>query len=248
MEWSLSKMIRIENAETSISINDLKALLRHYEISDRAKTAELIDLARAARKQGWWGRYRNVAPKELLVLIEYESAASSIRQFETTSIPGILQTEAYARAVLQNFYADEPAAEMVELRTRREGLLRQDGAPQFLFILDEPAIERLAGGRAVMRSQLQRLIDATELPNVTIQVVPLSAGLHPGLSGPFEFIQFPDSADRDVVFFETRGRDIISDDPEETRNSLNAFERIEKLSLSPADSAARINEIIKGLT
>jgi hypothetical protein len=77
--------------------------------------------------------------------------------------------------------------------------------------------------------------------------VPLGAGLHPGVGGPFELIQFPETADRDVVFFETRGRDIISDDPKDTQNSLEAFERIEKLSLSPADSAARINEIIKGL-
>jgi hypothetical protein len=246
MDWSLSKMIRIENAQNSISINDLRELLRLYEITDKDKTAEFITLARAARKQGWWGSYGKVAPKTLLTLIEYESAASSIRQFETTFIPGILQTKEYARAVLQNFYADEPAAEMVELRTRREGLLRRDGAPQYFFMLDEPVIERLAGGPVVMRSQLQRLIDATELPNVTIQVVPLSAGLHPGVGGPFELIQFPDQADRDVVFFETRGRDIISDDPDDTLNSLNAFERIEKLSLSPADSAALINEIIKG--
>jgi transcriptional regulator with XRE-family HTH domain len=247
MDWSLSKMIRIENAQNSISINDLRALLRLYEITDRDKTAELVTLARAARKQGWWGSYGKVAPKELLALIEYESAASSIRQFETTFIPGILQTKEYARAVLRNFYADEPAAEMVELRTRREDLLRRDGAPQYFFILDEPVIERLAGGPAVMRSQLQRLIDATELPNVTIQVVPLSAGLHPGVGGPFELIQFPETADSDVVFFETRDRDIISDDPKDTRVSLKAFERIEKLSLSPDDSVARINEIIKGL-
>jgi transcriptional regulator with XRE-family HTH domain len=247
MDWSLSKMIRIDSAQTSISINDLRALLRFYEITDRERTAELIRLARAARKQGWWRSYSTVAPKELLTLIDYESAASSVRQFETTFIPGILQTREYARAVLQNFYPDEPAAELVQLRTKREDLLRRDGAPQFFFILDEPVIERLAGGPSVMRLQLQRLIDATELPNVTIQVVPLSAGLHPGVKGPFEFIRFPDPADKDVVFLETRGRDVISDSLEETENYLKTFERLEKVSLSPADSAARINELIKGM-
>jgi transcriptional regulator with XRE-family HTH domain len=246
MVWSLSKMIRVENAETSISVNDLKVLLDHYEIKDEKKTAELIALARAAGKRGWWRgqSYSKVAPKELLKLIDYESAAASVRQFETMYVPGILQTRDYARTVLQNFYADESAKEMANLRTRREVQLTREDAPQFTFLLDEPVIQRLAGGPSVMRQQLQRLVDVAERSNVTIRVVPFSAGLHPG-SGPFEIIQFADAADEYAVFIETARGDFISDKPEDTQKYLKAFDRIMQISLRPEDSVARIHEVAK---
>jgi transcriptional regulator with XRE-family HTH domain len=247
MDWSLSKMIRIEQAKNSISINDLKELMRLYEITDAEKVSGFIDLARGARKQGWWRGISKAAPKELLELIDYESAASSVRQFETMFVPGILQTADYARAVLQNFYEEKPAAELAELRIRREDLLRRPGAPQFRFILDEPVIQRLAGGPSVMRHQLQRLIDVAELPNVTIQVVPFSAGLHPGTKGPFEIIQFADAVDEYVVFLETPRGDNVTDVPADIDNYLAAFERIGEISLSPGESVARINEVAKGM-
>ena len=247
MVWSLSKMIRVENAETSISVNDLKVLLGYYEIKDEEKTAYLITLARAAGKRGWWRgqSYSKVAPKELLKLIDYESAASSVRQFETMYVPGILQTRDYARAVLQNFYADEPAAEMADLRTRREDQLTREDV-QFTFLLDEPVIQRLAGGLSVMRQQLPRLVDLAELPNVTIRVVPFSAGLHPG-SGPFEIIQFADADDEYAVFIETARGDFITDNAEDTQKYLEVFDRIMQISLGPEDSVTRIHEVAKAM-
>jgi transcriptional regulator with XRE-family HTH domain len=248
MAWSLSKMIRVENAETSISVNDLKVLLDYYGIKDKEKTAELIALARAARKRGWWRgqSYSKVAPKELLKLIDYESAASSIQQFETMYVPGILQTRDYARAALQNFYADKPAEEMADLRTRREGQLTSEDAPQFTFLLDEPVIQRLAGGSSVMRQQLQRLIDVAKQPNVTIRVVPFSAGLHPG-SGPFEIIQFADAADEYAVFIETARGDFFADKPKDVQQYREAFDRIMQKSLGREDSVARIEEVAKAI-
>jgi len=247
MVWSLSKMIRVENAETSISVNDLKVLLGYYEIKDEEKTAYLITLARAAGKRGWWRgqSYSKVAPKELLKLIDYESAASSVRQFETMYVPGILQTRDYARAVLQNFYADEPAAEMADLRTRREDQLTREDV-QFTFLLDEPVIQRLAGGSSVMRQQLQRLIDVAKQPNVTIRVVPFSAGLHPG-SGPFEIIQFADAANEYAVFIETTRGDFFADKPKDVQKYQEAFDRIMQKSLGPEDSVARIEEVAKAI-
>jgi transcriptional regulator with XRE-family HTH domain len=248
MVWSLSKMIRVESAETGISVNDLKVLLDYYEIKDEEKRAELIALARAAGRRGWWRgqSYSKVAPKELLKLIDYESAAASIRQFETMYVPGILQTRNYARAVLQNFYADEPAEEMADLRTRREGQLTREDAPQFTFLLDEPVIQRLAGGQTVMRQQLQRLVDIAELPNVTIRLVPFSVGLHPG-SGPFEIIQFADAANQYAVFIETAHGYFITDKPEDIRKYKNVFDRITQISLRPEDSVARIREAAKAM-
>lgn len=250
MYWSLSKMIRIEQAQTSISVNDLKALLHYYKISDKERTAELVDLARRARKKSWWSSYSNVAPKTLLELIDYESAASSVRQFEPMFVPGILQTREYARAVLQNYFADRPEPELtalVDLRTRREDLLNREDPPQFSFILDEPVIHRLVGGSSVMHRQLDRLVEVAKLPHVTIRVIPYSAGLYPG-TWPFEIIQFVEAADEFVLFLENPRGDDIEDDRGETDNYLKRFERIAEKSLEPADSLAFINDVAMGMT
>jgi len=250
MDWSSSKMIRIEKAQTSISINDLRALLQLYKITGAEKTAELVGLARAARKQSWWSSYSNVAPSKLLELIDYESAASAVRQFEPWFVPGILQTEEYARAVLESYFAGRPEAELtalVELRTRRWDQLNRENAPQFSFVLDESVIQRLVGGPAVMRRQLDRLVDVAKLRHVTMQIVPFSAGLHPGMKGPFEIIQFADAVDEYVVYLEGPRGDIISDDLEEAQSYLKDLERIEEASLRPSDSVDRVGAAAKGM-
>src|SRR6185437_2221535 len=230
MVWSLSKMIRIETAQTGISVNDLKALLLLYGITDKDRIAELVDLAQAARQAPWWRPYAEFAPPGLLQLIDVESAASSISQFETMFVPGILQIEEYASAILEAFYdekaSDERVAALIDLRTRRRSLLTRENAPKFSFVLDESVIQRLVGSPAIMNRQLRYLVDVTELSNVTIQLVPFTAGLHPGMQGPFEVVQFEDSPDESVVFVEERRGDFISDNPRETQGYLENFERI----------------------
>jgi len=253
MDWSLSKIIRIEGASSSISANDLKALLSLYGITESERVDSLLTLAKAGRERSWWSAYRDAAPSLLLQLIEYESVASAIRQFETLFIPGILQTEEYARAVIQNYYDDEgPGSDklraLVELRVRREGLLNSEHSPSFNFMLDEAAVSRLVGGSSVMRSQLRRLIAVAEKPNVTVEIVPFSAGLHPGMRGPFEIIEFVDSLDKDIVFVETPRGDIISDDPKETKSYRDAFDRLEKASLGPRDSLALLARIAEEMS
>ncbi len=250
MDWSLSKMNRIEKAKSGISVNDLRALLSLYGIEER--TDELVALTRAARQSPWWSSYSHVAPKELLELIEYEYAASAIRQFETMFVPGILQTEEYASAVLKVFYDEKSAPErvdpMVELRTRRRDLLNSEDAPKFSFVLDESVIHRLVGSPAITRRQLMHLVDIAKLPNVTIQVVPFTAGLHPGMKGPFKVVQFEDTPDENVVFLEGPRGDIISDDPKETQNYLEAFEHITEISLGSSDSVERLRKAVGELT
>ena len=220
MDWSLSKIIRIESASSGISANDLKALLQLYGVKDPGQVDSLVTLARAARERSWWSAYRDVAPQSLLQLIEYESAAHAIRQFETLFIPGILQTEDYASAVIQNYYDEGPGSDqlraLVELRTRREDLFDGENPPSFHFILDEAVVRRLVVGPSVMRRQLRRLIEVANKPNITMEIIPFSAGLHPGMKGPFEIIEFADPSDSDIVFMESPRGDIISDDPEET--------------------------------
>jgi transcriptional regulator with XRE-family HTH domain len=247
MDWSLSKVIRIESASSGISANDLKALLQLYGVKDSGQVDSLLTLARAARERSWWSAYRDVAPSSLLQLIEYESAASVVRQFETTFIPGILQTEDYARAVIQDYYDERPGSDrlraLVDLRIRREDLFDADNRPSFQFSLDEAVIRRLVGGSSVMRHQLRRLIEVADKPNVTVEVIPFSAGLHPGMSGPFEIIEFADPSDSDIVFLESPRGDIVSDDPEETLKYREAFEGLAKAALGPRDSMARIAKI-----
>jgi transcriptional regulator with XRE-family HTH domain len=247
MDWSLSKMNRIEKAKTGISTNDLKALLPLYGITDEEHTEELLSLAKAARHSPWWQRYNDVAPTTLLELIDYESAASAISQFEPMYVPGILQTEDYARAALREVYGQESPGErvraLVDLRTRRRELLVGKDAPQFSFLLDESVIRRVAGDAATMRDQLSHLVSLTDLPNVSIQVVPFEAGLHPGMSGAFEVVEFDDTPDENVVFFEGPGGDTISDDPELTKRFLETFRRVTGKALSSSDSDARLLKI-----
>jgi transcriptional regulator with XRE-family HTH domain len=253
MEWSLSKMNRIEKAKSAISINDLKALLSLYEITDEERTKELLDLARAiarasrGRRDQWWRHYNEVAPATLLELLDYEAAASTVSQFETIFAPGILQTEEYASAVLQVFYDDQSSAErvhaLVDLRTRRRGLLTSQEAPKFSFVLDESVIRRLVGSPSIMSQQLQHLINAAELPNVTIRIVPFTTGLHSAMKQPFELIQFADAPDDNIVFLESpRG------DAEETQAYLEAFRRIAQKSLSAAESVAMLRKAASELT
>jgi len=248
MYWSLSKMNRIEKAKSGISPNDVKALLPLYEITDKEQIEELVTLARAARETPWWRRrYSEVAPAGLLDLIDYEYAASAVSQFETMFVPGILQTEEYASAVLLNFYGEKSSAErvkaLVELRTKRRDLLTSGDAPQFSFVLDESAIRRLAGSPAIMSQQLMHLVRVAELPNVTMRLVPFTAGLHPGMKGSFEVVEFEDTPDENIVFVEGSRGDFISDDPEETENYLGTFRRITEKSLGPSDSVGRLRKV-----
>lgn len=242
MEWSLSKMNRIEKAKTGISTNDLKVLLPLYGITDEKRTEELLDLARAARRPGWWRQYSDVASGTLLELIDYESAASEVDQFETMFVPGILQTEEYALAILQEFYSEnmpeENVRKLVKLRTRRRDLLAGAEAPRFFFVLDESAVHRVVGNPAVTSNQLRQLVSTAELPNVTIQIVPFTAGLHPGMGGAFEVVEFDDTDDENIVFLEGQQGDVLSDEPGVTSRYLKDFQLIKDKSLAPADSIA----------
>ena len=247
MEWSLSKIIRIEAGSSSLSSNDLKALLRLYGVTDSEQADALLALARAARERSWWSAYRDVAPSSLLQLIEYESAASVIRQFETMFVPGILQTEDYAHTVIQDYYNERPRPDklsaLVELRVRREELLDSVNPPSFQFVLDEAVVRRLVGGPAVMRRQLRRLIELAMRPHITVALIPFSIGLHPGMKGPFEIVEPADPSDRDIVFLESSRTDIISDNSEETLSYRENFEGLIRASLGPDDSQARLVRI-----
>jgi transcriptional regulator with XRE-family HTH domain len=250
MDWSLSKLIRIENGSVGISQNDLKAILAHYKITDDERVAELVALSRGARERSWWSDYRD-APPRLIQLIEYESAAFIIRNFQPLLIPGLLQTEEYAAAMIRNLDAqatDQEVNSGVEIRMRRQQLLQQPELPLAFFILDEAAVRRLVGGEGAMRRQIQRLLDEAEKPTVTIEVIPFSAGAHPGMQGPFMLFEFPDAEDDDALYLEGPNDSRMNrDDSEEILRLRERFEILRRLSLGPQGSIALLRGLLTEL-
>ena len=205
MEWSLSKIIRIETGAVGISTNDLRALLSLYKIQDRM--GELVELARASRQLSWWSKYRGAISPRLLQFIEYEEAASVLRTYEPLVLPGLLQTEEYATAMIQEPSDIGTPPDVlrtgVEVRLMRQNLLEQATPPTLYCVLDESAIQRLPSQKDIASSQLARLISLANRPNVTIEIAPFSAGLYRGMLEPFVILEFPDPEDSTVLFLET---------------------------------------------
>lgn len=251
MDWSLSKLIRIENGTVGISTNDLKAILAHYGITDEKRTAEFLALSRGARDRSWWSGYRDVASPRLLQMIELEAASIITRNFQPLLVPGLLQTEAYARTVYQRLNPQESPKRiesLVEVRMRRQELLGRPDSPLLFFIIDEAVVRRVVGGKVTMRHQLTQMIELARLPNVTIEVVPFEAGAHPGVLGSFLIFEFPDTADDDALWLEGPLGDLLSrDDPEEILSFREKFEQLRHMSLGPEGSVSFLNERVKDL-
>ncbi len=251
MDWSLSKLIRIENGTVGISTNDLKAILAHYKIADDERTAEMLALSRGSRERSWWSAYRDASPR-LIQLIEYESASFIIRNFQPMLIPGLLQTEEYAAAMIRNLDLQASAQVVklaVEMRIKRQQLLQQPESPLMFFIMDEAAVRRLVGGEQAMRRQIHRLLDESDKSTVTVEIVPFSAGAHPGMQGPFMLFEFPDAADDDALYLEGPSESRWNrDDPEEILSFRERFEVLRGLSLGPQGSRDLLSRLLGELS
>jgi transcriptional regulator with XRE-family HTH domain len=248
MDWSLSKVIRIETGAVGISTNDLTALLRLYNIADPRRTRELVSLARAARQQSWWSSYRETVPPTFFTYIEYEASASAIRQYEPILIPGLLQTRKYAHAVISRYHRRFTSGEVeasVDLRMKRQQLLEQSTPPSMYIILDEAAIHRLVGEKSLRDEQLERLISLMSRPNVTIEIIPFSAGLHSGMAENFTILEFDNESDNDVLYFESASDSLFSrDDAEEISVYRELFEGLRRASLGPAGSLGFLKKAV----
>jgi len=253
LSWSVSKVTRIEGGDVGISKTDLQALLTFYGVRDKRTIDELTELAQTSRKQRW-GEYRDLMNPEFMVYLGHESAASTIRQYQPTLIPGLLQTEEYAKAILTGTYREDPqiADRKWQARQERQEILERPDPPDIEVVIDESAARRLVGGREGMRRQLERLKELGTRPNVSIQIVPFSAGAHPGLRGPATILSFPDAADDDVIFLEgTRGDgggDLTTRDrPEGTSPYYEAFFDLQDLATRPEDIVEVIDKLIADL-
>jgi transcriptional regulator with XRE-family HTH domain len=226
---SESKISRIELGRVGFKERDVADLLTLYGVTAAEEREALLALAREANTPGWWHRYSDVLPGWFQSYVGLEAAASLIRTYEVQFVPGLLQTEDYARAVIMLGHADTSPEEIdrrVALRMSRQRLLTRAGQFRFWAILDEAALRRPIGGRDAMRRQLEHLIAATKLPSVTLQIVPFGVGGHAAAGGAFSLLRFPDPDMPDVVYTEQLTSALYLDKREDVDHYLAVMERL----------------------
>lgn len=236
---SPSKVSRIETGHTSATPRDVKDMLDIYGVDGRASD-ELVQIAREARQKGWWHPFSMVLTGAYVGL---EAAARSVRAYEQQVIPGLLQTDKYAIAMIRAARLGDSEQEIeqrVRVRMARQALLIQDDPIELWVVLDEAVLSRPVGGDEVMREQLLRLAEMAELPNVTLQILPFAAGPHAGMDGTFSILDFPDAEDPDVVFVENATGGLFLEKVDELRKYHAIFESIRSTALAPEESRNKI--------
>lgn len=242
-----SSISRWETGERSIRPGDVRVLLEVYEISgDQAAT--LLTLARQAKERGWWQPFTPVLAESFNMYVGLEAEASVIREYASELVPGLLQTEGYYRAFLDVAPAEPNADRKVEARMTRQERLTGDDRPRYWAVLNEAVIRRTVGGARVMREQLAHLAELAQLPDVTIQVLPFSAGAHPAMEGPFSILGFPEPLDPDVAYLENRGGSVYVEEAEEIDRYSQMFTHLIAKALSAEDSADLIGEAADALS
>ncbi|MET9146648.1 helix-turn-helix transcriptional regulator [Streptomyces sp. NPDC004042] len=211
LEWSLSKLIRIEAGTVSLGVTDLRALLQLYEVTDAALVADLEDAARGSKGQSWWAQYSDVVSPQYALYLGYEGSADTIRMYNPTILPGLVQTEDYATALLSALGPESLLRQQVDLRlSRQERFFDGSDGPRIDIVLDEAAVRRQVGGPAVMRRQIDHLLSLTEHPRTNLRVLPFSAGAHFSVATPFILLSFRD--DDDLLYVEGPGGGLSSRD------------------------------------
>jgi transcriptional regulator with XRE-family HTH domain len=249
IERTAATISRIENAQVGIRTRDVAALLDLYGVTEGEMRETLLTIAREARQKGWWHAFGDVLPAWFQVYVGLESAASSIWVYQVQLVPGLLQTQAYARAVLgagERFLTGEDVERHVALRMARQTILAGDSPTKLWTVIDESALRRTVGGPAVMRAQLERLAEEAARPNVTIQVLPLSASADLEPPGSFTLLTFPeDPSDPPIVYLEHLGGSLYLDKVEDADRYGVAVGHLQAAALSPRDSAELVAAMAK---
>ncbi|PZF96716.1 helix-turn-helix domain-containing protein [Micromonospora deserti] len=240
VDHDASWLSRIETAEVRPHPNDVRALLTLYGVEgDQAEA--VIAVARQAKQRGWWQRYSDVLPDWFAAYVGMESEASAIRTYECQMVPGLLQTEDYARAAFQGApvpMRDDEVERQVALRMERQAILTGDDPPMLRVVIDEGAARRMVGGPEVLHRQLNHLIEDSTRSNVQIQLLPYSAGV--GFDGSFVILDFPpmpdpypDAAEERMVYVDTLTGALYLDRPSEIAAYAAAHEQLQALALAP---------------
>jgi Domain of unknown function (DUF5753)/Helix-turn-helix domain len=243
---SRSKMSRLENGRVSFKDRDVADLLTLYGVTDDKQREQMLALARNASSQGWWSKYDDVMPDWFETYVGLEQATTLIRSYELQFVPGLFQTEEYARAVTVLGHRSAPLPEIerrVSLRMKRQQLLAGP-EPRIWAVIDESALRRPLGGSDVMRAQLQRLIKVAELPQVTLQIMPFDSGGHSAAGGSFAILRFAEPDLPDIVYIEQLTGALYLDRYDETDHYREVMNSLSAEAETPAASEKLLRKII----
>jgi hypothetical protein len=244
-----SKISRMELGRVGFKARDVQDLLTLYGASEQDRMT-LLALLEEANAPGWWHRYGDVLPNWFQSYVGLEASASLIRCYEVQFVPGLLQTEAYARAVIMLGHGSMSPAEIdqrVGLRMERQRILARPSPVRLWAVVDEAALRRPIGGREVMRAQMEHLLTVTKAPNVTLQVIPFAAGGHSAAGGAFSVLRFADPLMPDVIYTEQLTGALYLDRREDVDRYLEAMERLCVDADPPAGTADFLVEILNDL-
>ncbi|MFI0352940.1 helix-turn-helix domain-containing protein [Actinomadura sp. 9N407] len=253
LEWSPSKLIRVEGGKNAITRTDLQALLMAYDVTSESRQERLQTLARGAREPAWWNKYKGEIDDAFLTFVGYSAGASYIRGFHGTLIPGLLQTREYAEVMSTGIVSQSERSLAVRVRMQRqEELARRDNPPRQHYILDEAAIRRHVGvgvDPGIMPVQLKEIADGAEArDDLMIRVVPFSVGAHLGLYGPFTLLEFEGGLS-DVLYMEGRpGTSVmVTGDDQQVTDYRDHFETLLDVALPADKSIALIRQTAEDL-
>ncbi|WP_060906891.1 helix-turn-helix domain-containing protein [Streptomyces scabiei] len=243
---SQSKISRLENGRRSISQRDVRDLCGVYEVEDQRVVDSLMQMAKDSRQQGWWHAFGDV-PYSVYIGLETDTA--SLRVYDPQVVPGLLQTRPYAEALIAGALPETTAADIekrVQVRLRRQERISAPESPLRLWtVLDESALRRVVGNRSLMREQLEHLVEQSQLPHVTVQVIPFDMGAHPGLNGQYAILEFPDASDSSVVYIEGVTSDLYLEKPADVQKYSVMYEHLRAQALNVEQSRQLIGEIAK---
>ncbi|MFD0414082.1 helix-turn-helix domain-containing protein [Streptomyces sp. NPDC127108] len=245
LDWSSSKVNRMETGQGRVQPSDVEALCRFYATSDELRDL-LKSLAKESKTKGWWHAHGDAVPSWFSVYVGLEQAASSLRTYQGEFIPGLLQTPAYASELSRAWvdHTPEDVQRMVDVRMRRQELLQGDSAPDLWIVVHQSALMHIIGARQVMAGQLERMLEIVELRNVTVQVLPFDAGAYP-TTGSFTVLGFPEQEDPDVVYREGLTDSVYLEQPHDVDLYAKAFDHLRALALSPQRSALLIKRTLE---
>jgi transcriptional regulator with XRE-family HTH domain len=244
------KIHRLENGQVGFKDRDLVDLLRLYGITNQQEIDSLLERAREANSPGWWSHYGDVVPAWLRTYMDLEAAASLIRTYQGQLVPGLLQTADYARATIAGMLLPRTPEEVerrVTLKLARQQILTQPDGPRLWAVVDEAAVRRPVGGEQVMREQLERLIDASGLPSVVLQILPVSVGAHPALAGAFSILRFADLELPDIVYVEHLVNAQYLDKRDDVNPYLHVMDGISVRAAPPSKTVEILRRVLKDI-
>jgi transcriptional regulator with XRE-family HTH domain len=243
---SQSKISRLENGRRSISQRDVRDLCGVYEVEDHRIVDSLMQMAKDSRQQGWWHSFGDIPYS---VYIGLETDAASLRVYDPQVVPGLLQTRPYAEALIAGALPETASGDSdkrVQVRLRRQERISAPENPLRLWtVLDEAALRRVVGNRSLMRDQLEHLVEQSQLPHVTVQVIPFDMGAHPGLNGQYAILEFPDAADSSVVYIEGVTSDLYLEKANDVQKYSVMYEHLRAQALNVEQSRQFIADIAK---